>query len=232
MRRELTQYNKVMRSIKKVPSQTTKNRHHFSRFLIIGLIISFAILTFLAKLNPYFGFDLQITRAVQQIQLPLFGNLMQFLTDLGLMPEELVLPVLVALFLVTIKQLKTAILVLFSTYGVIALSETLKRIVERPRPDSHLINQVGQYLKPDSFPSGHVLFFIGFFGFLAYLIYTRLEKTWLSQALVTILLLMILLIGVSRIYLGAHWFSDVLGSYLVGTVWLYLMIHLVHRFKV
>jgi membrane-associated phospholipid phosphatase len=83
-------------------------------------------------------------------------------------------------------------------------------------------------LKDYSFPSGHVLYFTAFFGFLIFLAYTLFKHSWWRTLLLVILGVMVALIGLSRIYEGQHWASDVLAAYLLGSVWLTLSI-LVYR---
>jgi len=101
-----------------------------------------------------------------------------------------------------------------------ALDTVAKAVVHRARPTAdivHVVQQVSGY----SFPSGHVVFFSTFLGFLMFLGYTLLKErvVWRS-ALLIVLAFFVATVGISRIYLGAHWFSDVLGAYLLGSLWL------------
>ncbi len=104
------------------------------------------------------------------------------------------------------------------------LNTLIKESVARPRPAESLIN-VFEPLPPYSFPSGHVVYYVVFFGFLAFLAISlpKLEPRWRIFILV-ICLPLLLLIGVSRIYLGAHWPSDVAGGYLFGGLYLLVLI--------
>jgi undecaprenyl-diphosphatase len=79
-----------------------------------------------------------------------------------------------------------------------------------------------------SFPSGHVLTFVGFYGFLAYLVSRRVDPIALRAALVASLVALIALVGPSRVHQGHHWASDVAGSYLFGAAYLLALIEL-HR---
>jgi hypothetical protein len=88
-------------------------------------------------------------------------------------------------------------------------------VVHRARPSAELVH-VADALKSYSFPSGHVMFYTGFFGFVFFLIFILLKPSWLRAFLLAILGSHILLIGLSRIYLGAHWASDTVGAYLLG----------------
>lgn len=201
------------------------------QWLLTGLSLAFLALTILVKTNPSLAWDLTITRALQSIQNPIFDSLMKYLTDLGFQPGVIILLVLASIGFYILNQKKEIFFVILSTLGAIEIGVIFKQLVGRPRPDSTLVNQVGQYLNHDSFPSGHVLFFIGFFGYLFYLSFIKMKPGWIRNASLTILASLVFLIGVSRIYLGAHWFSDVLGSYLIGTVWLLVVVHLHHRLK-
>lgn len=121
-------------------------------------------------------------------------------------------------------------MVVISSVGASSLGVLFKTIVARPRPDSLLIHQLGLFVNPDSFPSGHVLFFMGLYGFLFVFIFTQFKKSLFRGVLLATLLLLLISIGFSRIYVGAHWFSDVLGSYLIGFVWLYFITYLYNKY--
>ena len=202
------------------------------KFLLSITILTFSILAFLAHHYKYFNFDLTITVFIQQFNAFWFDGLMKLITFIG-NP----IPVTVLIFLVTIcgylfAGKKTALAIVFSTTGGIILSTILKIIVARPRPDPHLINQIGQYFQADSFPSGHVLESVSLFGFVLYFAYTHLKIGWFRRIVIVKCIAVMILMGLSRIYLGAHWFSDVLGAYLIGFVWLAVVVSIHHKVKI
>jgi membrane-associated phospholipid phosphatase len=216
----------------KVPVATKKafyNRVPVVYGFLTILIIAFAILTVYIKFHAKFFLDLPVTLAIQQINFFWFEAFMRFLTEIGNVILGAFITVIAVLFLLLIKQKREAFFLTVSTVGAELISGVFKILVQRPRPDPSLITQLGHYTNSDSFPSGHVLYFIGFYGFLLFLAYTRLKRTWLRRILIIIFTIFIIFIGFSRIYLGAHWFSDVLGSFLIGIVWLYIVIHLFRK---
>ena len=103
------------------------------------------------------------------------------------------------------------------------LNSALKVAVNRPRPTPGLV-QVFAAEQGNGFPSGHAFFAAVFLGLLAYFAFTYLRKRALRVLVLAGLLMLILLIGASRVYLGAHWPSDVLGGYLFGAVFLAALI--------
>jgi undecaprenyl-diphosphatase len=103
------------------------------------------------------------------------------------------------------------------------LGSLIKLAVHRPRPAPDLVHVI-QQLQDASFPSGHVLFYTVFFGFLIFLAYTLLKPSWLRTGLCGVLGALVALVGLSRIYVGDHWASDVAGAYLLGSLWLVLTI--------
>ncbi len=203
----------------------------FRNYLIFATI-SILILTFFARQYEFFPFDLYITLQIQQIKIPAFESLMMFLSWLGNFYQAVTALVIACLGLWYFKKKRLVSGLGISTLGAVAISEILKLIVSRPRPDSSLIHQVERFSKDDSFPSGHVLYFIGFYGFLLFLSFTLIKSKFWRNLVSGVLFSMIVLIGVSRIYIGSHWFSDTLGSYLIGSVWLYITVSLFRKLGV
>src|SRR5205085_12697449 len=106
-----------------------------------------------------------------------------------------------------------------------------KFVVARPRPSALLVN-VYRPLHTESFPSGHVNFYVCYFGFLFFVAYALLPKRTLARRLaLTITALFVLAVGPSRVYLGAHWPSDTLGAYLLSGLWLAAVLHFYRRWK-
>lgn len=202
-----------------------------TRSFILLLIFCFGFLTILAKSIPYFKLDLSISQAIQQFNPVWFDFLMRFLSALGNDFWPIILTLFIGLIYAGLGKKINMLLIGFSTLGSGVLAYMFKILVDRPRPDDELIFHLTKPLESASFPSGHVLFAIGLFGFLFFLIYEEMKESWVKNFLLVVLLSAIILMGVSRIYLGMHWFSDVLGSYLVGTIWIYFMIYLYKRFK-
>lgn len=204
-----------------------KRYFSFRRLLVLNLA-AFSILTFFAKTNPYFPFDLVITRAIQSLNNSFFDSLMKFLTAMGDPIFYIGSVFLVGLFLLSVKKSKESLILFISTFGVSILTGLIKVAVSRPRPDPTLILQYKSLYDP-SFPSGHVLFAIAFYGLILFLAFSHLKKSFLRNLIIFVCSLIILLMPISRVYLGVHWFSDILGSFLIGSVWLYLMISLYRR---
>jgi undecaprenyl-diphosphatase len=110
------------------------------------------------------------------------------------------------------------------------LNSIFKLAVDRPRPTPDLVHvQIVEH--GSGFPSGHSFFAILFFGLMAYFAFNHLRRSSLRRLIVVSLLILIILIGASRIYLGVHWPSDVLGGYLAGTVFLGIFIWLDHAWR-
>lgn len=203
---------------------------NFRNYLIIA-IFAIGTLTIFAKHYAFFSFDLFLTRTIQQINLPFFEEVMLLISWMGNFYQSIFSLFIAFLIFTYFKRRDLGIGILVSALGSVFISETLKLIVNRPRPDPHLIHQIEKFTRDDSFPSGHVLFFMGFYGFLLFASYTLIKYKLQRKIFVTGLIILLILIGVSRIYLGSHWFSDTLASYLIGSVWLYIVVLLFRKFK-
>lgn len=194
------------------------------RSYLIGAIVGVAVLTFFAKQYAFFPFDLYITKIVQQLPDRFFGDILLFISWLGNYYPGQVALLIACVILVLLRRFHLSSGLFLSTVGAVAIAEIIKGFVGRPRPDPVLIHQLEKFFKDDSFPSGHVLYAMGFYGFLLFATFVLIRSRFWRNIISIVWLTVILLMGVSRIYKGSHWFSDTLASYLIGTVWLYIVI--------
>jgi membrane-associated phospholipid phosphatase len=200
------------------------------KFILLLAIIAFGALAVSAHRVAYFPWDLEITRSFQALQLPLINFPLRLVSVIGNQPQMAVIVGAVALLIYILggkwEGLTTA-------GGVLAgglANSLVKILVNRPRPSADLVSVLMPIHNPD-FPSGHVFSFTVFFGFLFFLSYTLLKHSKLRTLLLVVFGLMIILIGPSRVYLGAHWASDVLGGYLFGSIWLAATIQVYQQLK-
>jgi undecaprenyl-diphosphatase len=108
----------------------------------------------------------------------------------------------------------------------------MKMLIARPRPSAEVGIQVYRDTVSQSFPSGHVTFYVCYFGFLFFVAYALLPLRSLARRLaLTFTALPVALVGLSRIYLGAHWPSDTLGAYLWSGIWLAFSLEMYRRWK-
>ena len=103
----------------------------------------------------------------------------------------------------------------------VVVNMALKEIIDRPRPDMTIL--ISPPTSP-GFPSGHAEYAALLFLFLFYLAGELVGPRWLRWPLRVVLLLAILAVGASRVYLGVHWPSDVLGGYLLGALWVWAVL--------
>jgi undecaprenyl-diphosphatase len=190
---------------------------------LVSAVGAFAVLTFLAKSTPFFPLDLQITQALQSIDSPLFAQFMEWISWPGYLPQSFLLSILLAGLVYGFGLHWEAVTTLVAAFFPQILNVLVKELIRRPRPTVDLVD-VLRILDSYSFPSGHVMYYIGFFGFLWFLVFTLLKPSILRGLLLILLGSLILFVGVSRIYLGHHWASDVLGANLLGGLTLVLII--------
>ena len=126
------------------------------------------------------------------------------------------------------KYKKEAIFILLAPISV-GLNSILKLIINRPRPTSGLVNVVFPEAN-SSFPSSHTVFYTVLFGFLILAAFNAKRfPLWLRVVIGLFSTVMVVLVSFSRIYLGAHWASDVIGGYIFGGILLLIMIQIYER---
>lgn len=194
---------------------------------VIGL---FAGLAVLAHRYSYFYSDLLLAHWVQSWTLPGFHELMTAVSWLGTAwtPWFVVCSTGIAF---VARGLRLEGILLMSWVGLGgAVNRLLKTLVARPRPDEDLVDILVPY-PHESFPSGHTVFFVQYFGFLLFLLFWFRKAGRLRTAATAALAFPIAVVGLSRVYEGAHWPSDAWGGHLAGSLWLAFMIHDYRRRK-
>jgi len=181
------------------------------------ILAIFAVLAAAAHWLRADRLDVWITDQIQRLHV--LDGLLWLVSWIGYTPEEIViLGVIIAVVFAVGYRVESAFL-LISVLGSNLLGLLVKDLVARPRPNApsvQVLHHVGGY----SFPSGHVLTYIAFFGFLAYLAWVEPRNPLVRGVVIVPCLALVILVGPSRIYEGAHWASDVIGAYLLGFVWL------------
>ena len=131
----------------------------------------------------------------------------------------------ITLFIV-IRNKKIGISILSNLAIVTVLNQLIKRILQRPRPTEYRIIEETGY----SFPSGHSMVSMAFYGYFIYLIYKYVKNKYVKWISIILLSLLICLIGISGIYLGVHYTSDVLGGFLISISYLIIYISAANKF--
>lgn len=187
------------------------------RVALVSIVGAFAVLTFLVKTMPTFSIDLQITRTVQLLNFPAFTILMSAISWPGFNPQSVIIAGLIVAsiygFGLHWESVAALVAVIIST----GIDVGIKDLIQRPRPASPQVN-VFAAVNGYSFPSGHVMFYVVFFGFVGFLAFSLLKPSLKRSLILVLFSSLVGLIGISRVYLGEHWPSDVLGSYLLGSL--------------
>jgi membrane-associated phospholipid phosphatase len=200
--------------------------NHLRKITIIALLAFGA-----AAFTAYFFGDLRITRFIQRFDDPYFHWLMVAVSWPGYLGRQWVVALCAAALLLRFRLKIEAACLLIGLGSIWLLTNAIKIIVGRPRPSPDLV-EVYANSGACSFPSGHVTSYMALYGFLFYLAYTLMRPSPLRSALLIVLGALIGLVGLSRVYLGAHWASDVFGGYCLGFIWLALTIYFYRRLRV
>ena len=146
----------------------------------------------------------------------LLTNFMKVITLFG--SAYVIVPCCIIL-LFALKNKKNKILMTSNLVIITLLNQLLKRVFRRLRPINGIISESGY-----SFPSGHSMVSMAFYGFLIYLLYKSNFKY--KNIFIGLLIVLILLIGISRIYLGVHYPTDVFGGFLLSISYLLLFVEI------
>jgi len=196
--------------------------------LFIGALIAFVVFANLIFNLQNERFDFIVFDRLNNVVSPATTRFMQFITFFG--NHQFLIPVnlgLVAYFLFIKKHRWYSIKVPVVAIGAVSIMFILKQFFNRQRPLTPLLEPV----KGLSFPSGHALMSMSFYGLLIFLVWENVNNKVWKWVLTVLLLIFILLIGFSRIYLRLHYFSDVMAGFAGGIIWLTLSIWVIKRIE-
>lgn len=184
--------------------------------IVVGGINLFIELTETLKTDVLASYDTAITDYVISYRSPGLTSYFIFVTHVGdFYGYLIVLVIFLILSLLVIKRWKYVVQATLVLALATASNMMLKRFIDRARPGiEHLVS-----VKTLSYPSGHAMSAMAFYGFLIYLMYTFKIHKVVKFFLILILSMLILSIGISRIYLGVHFPSDVAGGFIAGLIW-------------
>lgn len=181
------------------------------------LFIILTILIYTKKIN---FIDEAVTSFILSIRSKKLTNIMSIITNIS---SAYSLIVLTILLFVALKDKKNGLIITLNLILSFLTGQLLKIILRRPRPvDINIVNTIGY-----SYPSGHSMVSMAYFGLFIYLISKKVKNKTHRIFLITINSILIFLIGFSRIYLGVHYFSDVIGGFILAIIFLILFINFV-----
>ena len=195
-----------------------KKRYYF----IIGiLLISFLYVTYLVVTNQTTSFDNAIYNFIFNR-----NNILDFyFTNITKLGNTITIICIVIVLLLLIND-KSKYILGITTITTVLSNQGLKHLIKRIRPDHIRLIKQGGY----SYPSGHAMISIAVYGFLIYYVLKHVNNKYLKFLITILLLILIISIGLSRIYLGVHYPSDVLGGYLLSLIVLILVIKGVEKY--
>ena len=190
-------------------------------YILIILLLLVALITTLVVTNNITQFDDVIYNFIFSLRNNFLDIFLKGITKLGN-----TIPILCIVIILLIKfEKKDRILLGSNAILSVLVNTTIKNIVQRPRPDHlRLIKQRGY-----SFPSGHSMIAICVYGTLIYLVHRKVKNRKIKVALEILLTIIILLIGISRIYVGVHYPSDVITGYLISIIILIINISILEK---
>lgn len=191
--------------------------------LIISLLL-FIILTYITFNNKINTIDQKVIDYILNIREDNLTNTMMIITNIS---SAYALIVISILLLAIIKNKKIPISISKNLIIVFIISQLFKIIIKRPRPININLVEASGF----SYPSGHSMVSMAYFGLIAYLIYKNLNNKLAKIILIISLLITIILIGFSRIYLGVHYLSDVIAGFLLAIAYLTIYIKIDNKNK-
>lgn len=185
-------------------------------FIIVFMLLSFSVIDSSPK-----SWDLLVSQELQEDPTALLDTLMKSFSWLGTVYVAAIMVIAFSIIFFVFKYIREGLFVLACLLSG-GVSYVLKTLIDRPRPTTDFVRIVEE-THYQSFPSGHVLFYTAFFGTLMVIAVSSSILKLSMKIIISILCATMIVLGaVSRIYLGAHWFTDVIGGFIVGVLFVML----------
>lgn len=183
--------------------------------LILGIIVSI----FQSQITQIDEIGYQIiSKLISEKTLPIT----KFITSFG---SSICLLFFSIFLFIIIKDKRIGFCIFINLFLSGALNQILKNIFKRPRPTGYrLIAETGY-----SFPSGHSMVSLAFYGLLIYIIYKKIKNIYLRNSLIVLLIILTISIGISRIFLGVHYTTDVIAGFLISICYLIVFTNVLKR---
>ena len=193
----------------------------FSIFVVVLCLILFSVICYGVLSYDSLVIDTKVySFIINNIMNDGLTPILKAITELGGVAFTVLAGVLIFMFCK-----KNRWFITFDLVGCTVINQTIKHIVRRPRPNVLRLVEESGY----SFPSGHSMISVAFYGLVIYLVYKNVNNKYLKWTLITLLSLLILTIGFSRIYVGVHYFTDVAGGFLLGLAYLIIYINIYNK---
>jgi membrane-associated phospholipid phosphatase len=196
--------------------------------VFFSALFLFILLARMIFWNNKYEFDISVFAFFSKYVSAPNSDLMQFVTFLGshyfLVAANILL---VAYFLFLKKHKWYAIKIPVISLSSLLIMLLLKQIFNRQRPDTPLLEAAMGL----SFPSGHAMMSLSFYGLLIYISYISIQVKWVKWIMISVLGLLILSIGLSRIYLRVHYASDVIAGFCIGIMWLFISVIILNKME-
>lgn len=185
--------------------------------VVISLLLIFILITVLMLTGNISIFDDTIYNALFSIRNNFFDTFFKTITKLG---NTITIIILVIILILTLKK-EDKYLIGINVITTVLTNQILKHIIRRERPPHLRLIKEGGF----SYPSGHAMISIALYGMLIYIVNKNIKNKYLKIILTIILSLIILGIGLSRIYVGVHYPSDILSGYILSLVIIILVVN-------
>lgn len=182
-------------------------------FCGVGIFLFF-IVTYWTLCGHSVSFDTYIYECLHQLP-HAFNSFFRFITKFANTKS-----IFVFVFIFVVMKPKYGKWVAMNVVGNVLLNNIIKFIIQRERPSLEHLVQAGGY----SFPSGHAMVALSLYGLLIYFIYKKIKNPLWKYTTITLLVILIISIALSRIYLGVHYPSDIIGGLLLSSVYLFIFI--------
>ncbi|MDF2865381.1 MAG: phosphoesterase PA-phosphatase related [Clostridia bacterium] len=192
--------------------------------VIFMLLICFVIVENLFD-NEIYIFDDYVYKYISIIISPKMTMFLKMITSLG---SAITVTTLCVLSFVFLKDKIYGKVMTLNLVIITVINMIIKNIVSRPRPTGfRIIDETGY-----SFPSGHSMVSMAFYGLIIFLVYRYVKNNYFKWTLISIFSILVFLIGISRIYLGVHYASDVVEGFCISIAYLILFVHVLTRNKI